>query len=1022
MSIICAKMFGTPVITKDGEEVLFPYNKVEALFYYLVVNKQASRDELAGLLWSEEEENIAKKNLRNAIYKIKKSFDKEVIISPKKSIVMLNGDIDIKSDIDIFLKDNEKWIEVYTGEFLQGFFVKNAEEFEDWMTKMRDNYQEQYREKLYDKINKGINDSDYSNIERYAKLLINVDEFDEKAYRILMEYYKNNKSYGKVIDTYNKLSQLLDKELGITPDEHTRKIFNEVLDIMNESNGNKKGSTNELFYGRCNELRLLENNYEKFIKGSGAKSIIIAGEAGIGKSRLIDRFVEDIDEDEIYIFGTSCYQAEKEYFLKPWNAIISKISDTILNDKINIPTIWENIISTIFPEFHKNDSNPNIKLIENIDTLKYEMIGDVLTDILKKINEKKKVMFIFDDIQWMDSMSLSLLSSVTLHQYKNNNIFIATCRNEYDSNIDKFITTMNSYNKLETINLPRFTEIEVEGFIRKALPDYDITKETLKKIYDETEGNTFFLTEYLNIIKSNGDTNMMSVKMQDILKSRFLYISEEGKKILRIASLFFDEVPLNMLENLTGKDELELMDIVEELENKFILKEINSNDKISFKFTHQKLREFVYIKQSEGRKKILHNKIGNLLEKSLKNDKTDINTYHKLIYHYSNGDNKIKSLNYKIKSLNYYLNFSHELFPILSNSDIEAYKYAYFSKQRTIKNLKDIDNLLKEVKKKEGTTEEVIKLEIAFLHMEGRYLIMEGEYEQGTGFIQEMIEKSIEIKDRDYALEGYKQMIYYCIQTNNTELMIKYVELALDLAVECNYHKEIGIILKLKGLYMIMCGEYEQAEKLLNESINTFNVTNQVADKYSLNIAAAYNYIGEIRRLNMQFPAALSYYDKAIAICKNKNALTSLAVFNINAGQAAFDMGDYYRAKDYFEKAYSLYKQFDSIWRRSILEAFMALLHVKEGNYNEGLHYLKNADAHSQKIKNPHEIGVVYRVKAEIRVNMESDENLNKKFNEYLNKNISYYCDEGVKFLKEARDNYEIEVINVLRMAQEVNK
>ena len=90
-----------------------------------------------------------------------------------------------------------------------------------------------------------------------------------------------------------------------------------------------------------------------------------------------------------------------------------------------------------------------------------------------------------------------------------------------------------------------------------------------------------------------------------------------------------------------------------------------------------------------------------------------------------------------------------------------------------------------------------------------------------------------------------------------------------------------------------MCEKYEEAEKLLNESINTFNITKQVAEKYSLNIAAAYNYIGEIRRFQMNFEDAIIFYEKAISICESKNSLVSLAVFNINAGQAAFDMGDY---------------------------------------------------------------------------------------------------------------------------------
>lgn len=64
--------------------------------------------------------------------------------------------------------------------------------------------------------------------------------------------------------------------------------------------------------------------------------------------------------------------------------------------------------------------------------------------------------------------------------------------------------------------------------------------------------------------------------------------------------------------------------------------------------------------------------------------------------------------------------------------------------------------------------------------MKGRYLIREGSYEEGTKYISEMISKSIEINDDDYALEAYKQMIYYCIQISEADKMQEYIQLALD--------------------------------------------------------------------------------------------------------------------------------------------------------------------------------------------------------------------------------------------------
>ncbi|BDR90367.1 hypothetical protein N072000002_21680 [Clostridium tetani] len=281
---------------------------------------------------------------------------------------------------------------MYIREILKGFYVKNAEGFEEWTFKTRENYKTAYKEKIQNKINNL--DSKDSKIEKYAKLLTLTDEFNEEPYRILMKYYKETGSLNKVIETYNGLSQLLKKELGILPSGKSKEIFDDAMSSISSSKSDSE-SLNGFFYGRCEELGLLQNNHNKFINESNGKSIVITGEAGIGKSRLKEKFLDNINKDEFYIFEANCYQVEKQYILKPWSVIISKIYDTILDNKVSIPSIWQNILEKLFPELIRGENILNVKLLENIDSFKYDILEDILLDILKKISVNKKVIFIF---------------------------------------------------------------------------------------------------------------------------------------------------------------------------------------------------------------------------------------------------------------------------------------------------------------------------------------------------------------------------------------------------------------------------------------------------------------------------------------------------------------------------------------------------------------------------------------------------------------------------------------------------
>lgn len=1012
MNLIKVKLFNTPCVMRDDKKINFPFMKAEALFYYLVVNKQATRDELVSLFWGDSEDKIAKKNLRNAMYKIRKAFNMDIIISPQKSTVILNPEIEVESDLELLLNGESDCTQIYEGEFLKGFGVKKAEEFENWLFSRRQYYKDIYISKLYNIIDSSLKEKDYEKAKACAKLILAEDEFDERPYRILMNVYRDQGVYKKALELYDRLEETLEKELGVKPDIKTKNIIADIKRIRETEEPMQEQSSDVLFYGRENEIDFLKKNFDFFIDNKKYMSILIRGEAGIGKTKLKDEFNKRIEKDNIYIFETNCYQAEKRYFLKPWNEIFTKLSSIINEDKINIPLAWRKMISYIFPAFDTDQLIDNKNPVEVLDTLKFSVIEEAIHGVFKKIVKKRKVILIFEDIQWIDDLSLSLLSTI---MHRNNNVMlISTCRNGHYDRIDRFITMLNSYDLVKILELRRFTKDEVEDFIYKYLKEHRIKNGTKEKIYRETEGNTFFLIEYLNMIKEKGDfENLISPKMKDVLKSKFIDISDDGKKILNIAAMFFDKVTLKIIKELSGKDEFEIIEIMEELHNKYIINEIIGKE-ISYKFTHQKLREYVYYSLSSAKRRILHNKIGEIILKSLRNDKRDVSIYPKLIYHFSNSGNTLNTLKYTIKYLDLYLDIKHELFPIISYVDFNEPNFKNMSRKKILKYFDDIEKLFSKLNDIEKEDEEIIELKIAYLHIKGRYLIREGEYKQGNINIEKMINKSLSIKSFKYALKGYRQKIYYGIQVHDIFFMQDNIDRGLEIAYKHSLHEDIGIFLRLKGLNRIMKEAYDEAEELLKESIRIFNKIEDEG-KYSLNIAACYNYIGEIRRHNMEFSEALYYYDKAMKVCEEKKLLRGLTIFNTNAGQAAFEKGDYIRAKEYLKRAIQIYGQIDTLWGRSTAEGFMALIKCKEGKYNSALKHLKNAEYYSEKLKSPLEIGIVYRIKSEIKANMKNNESLYQVFSEYLNLSLNEYCDMGIKHLRQVKEGYEIEILKALK-------
>jgi len=1015
MNTYNCKLFGTPEILKNNEKIIFPYKKAEALFYYTLIKKQCFRDTLVELMWGSVEEEVAKKSLRNAVYMINKTFDDNVLVSPKRAIIMLNPEYAFPTDIDIFLNDEGcPGIEAYTGEFLEGFLVKDADSFDKWLTYIRSQYRDTYVNKLHRQIKKCIKEKRLQEVEVFCKELIAVDEFNEKAYRILMNVYRKAGLYDKSIDVYNGLSRLLKSELSISPDQRTVELFGEIVKEKAARQTTSRNESEEFFYGREAELRSLRENCYRFTGGERGKSIIVLGEAGLGKTALINRHLRDIEDDRLVKLKTSCYQAEESYLLKPWSDILFQLSVVIEEENIEIPAVIRRIVSQIIPVFAIKDEYVEQNPIESIDILKYQAAEKAIADILKHVSRKKKLMIVIEDIHWIDTMSLSLINEILMDNGNRSLFFILSARTSHGTKIEKFIVDSKTKGLLQITALSRFNREETLGFVTAMLPQLDKASELGDSIYRETEGNTFFIVEFLNNLKHNENIYSITPKMQDIIKSRFLSVSTEGMKILNIISMFFDMVTLEELLEVSGKSELELLDIIEELEELNIIKEKGGISNVGFAFTHQKLREFAYSQLSISKRRILHSRIAKMFECRLTGDKRDTLLYSKLIYHFSNGGYNLSALKYRILNLEQYLGINHEIFPVFHEDGSVEEGIVEISEEGLAEELENVRQLIERLKEEEGSSKELEKMELSFMHMVGRGYIRSGDYLQGLAIIKDMTGRALRLSDQNMAIKGYKQLIYFCINTFNTGLMEGYIEEAAKAAEEYDLKEELCIIYRLKGIHRVMDGRFSEGEEILKQTISLFEALEH-KEKYILNIAACYNFIGESKRRSMEFYSSMFYYDKAIEICREKKLTRGIPIFSTNAGQAAYDMGDYTRARQYLTAAIEAFMQLNSLWGRSTAYGYMALLLIKDKRYEDALSYAQKAENFADLMQNPYEIALIQRVKAEIRKNMDFDPRLSQIFKGYITEPVMDYCDKGMAMLKKLKNCYEYDILKNLK-------
>ena len=251
---VIVTLLDTPNVKLDNNDLVFPYKKLEALFYYLCVKKKITRDEATYLFWSDYSESNAKKNLRDAIYNIKKLFNFDIIITLKNKYIILNTECDLSIDIDTFL--DTKNITLYKTDFLENFYIKNCYEFENWCSETRETIKFEYNNILNSKIKEALDTYNVENLEYYSKLLIKSHPYDESIYRNLMKAFSNLNRANTSIALYSQLCENLNRDLEVFPEKETQELFESILIKIESENVKSRSLYYSSFENKSNSFEI----------------------------------------------------------------------------------------------------------------------------------------------------------------------------------------------------------------------------------------------------------------------------------------------------------------------------------------------------------------------------------------------------------------------------------------------------------------------------------------------------------------------------------------------------------------------------------------------------------------------------------------------------------------------------------------------------------------------------------------------------------------------------------------------
>ncbi|GAB4577603.1 MAG: AAA family ATPase [Anaerolineales bacterium] len=657
-------LLGSPALqTDDSHPIEFDTRKALAVLAYLAMHDQPfQRDTLAALFWPELDQSRARAALRRTLTPLNHALGDALVIT--RDTLALNPAFHLWVDARAFeaaakpsaeIETLQNAAALYKGDFMAGFTLRDAPEFDNWQFFESDRLRRLYASTLERLIPLLTARGNHAPALEHARAWLALDPLHEPAHRTLMRLYAQTDQRAAALRQYRECVRILDEELGVPPLEETKQLYEEILEnrllvdqlIRDQLIGDRPTSqpanqstdqpvnrsliTNLQLpitpsfplTGRTSELTTLLTTHTR--PSPDGYFIGIEGEAGIGKTRLVEEFLAQAQAKGTLTLTARCYRNEEQLAYSPFieglRAFLTRPDAPARLAALPLHYLTE--ATRLLPEITNYQlpiTDPQ-SLITNLQSpitssqpRLFESLRQIIFALLR--GPHPGILFL-DDLQWADSASLELLLYLVRRLQDYPLLFLAAWRNEDTTRLETLVTETQRAGQGTKITLNRLTRAEVTHLASTvtALP-----AEKLQTLYAETEGLPFFVIEYLQ--NPDWDSQQGTLpNVRNLERARLAGLDETARQILTTAAVIGRSFDFDTLREASGRSEEETITGLETLLARGLLLEHKSSSVIripspvplSYDFTHEKIRTVVYEDTTLIRRRLLHRRIAQSL-------------------------------------------------------------------------------------------------------------------------------------------------------------------------------------------------------------------------------------------------------------------------------------------------------------------------------------------------------------------------------------------------------------------------